>query len=92
LTTEGREWCWGNTIRPPYLDPSEAPRCDSSPCPVDCAVTPWMPWGRCEGACDGGNGTRTRIRNVIRPASDGGAACPALTETEACNPEACTGG
>ena len=50
----------------------------SSNQPVNCVVSDWGSWSTCT------NGTRTRTRTVITPASNGGTACPVLTETENC--------
>jgi hypothetical protein len=59
--------------------------CSGGNVPVNCVVSAWSDWSVCE------NGNRTRTRTIITPASNGGTACPSLTETEACNAEeACT--
>ncbi|MDE3156438.1 MAG: thrombospondin type-1 domain-containing protein, partial [Acidobacteriota bacterium] len=55
--------------------------------PVDCVVSAWSAWGACSAVC--GGGVQTRTRTVITPASNGGAACPALTESLACNTQPC---
>ena len=51
------------------------------PCPepVDCVVSAWSDWSACSL-----NGTQTRTRTVITPASGGGTACPVLEETQNC--------
>jgi len=87
--TQGRErevWVepGGDGSRCPAL--SEQRVCDEDPCPVDCEVGEWGPLGDCSAEC--GGGTRSREREVIVPA-DGGAACPDLIETVACNEEPC---
>lgn len=51
------------------------------PPPVDCVVSEWGAWS---AWTDNGDGTesRTRTRTIVTEPSNGGAACPALTETE----------
>jgi hypothetical protein len=48
--------------------------------PVDCVVSDWSSWSTCA------NGSQTRTRTVVTPASNGGAACPVLSETRSCEP------
>lgn len=47
--------------------------------PVNCVVSDWSPWSTCT------DGTQTRTRTVITPASGGGTPCPVLTETQSCD-------
>lgn len=56
-------------------------------CPIDCMVSPWSDWSTCSATC--GGGTQSRTRTVITPAYYGGAACPALLETQPCNTNPC---
>ena len=56
--------------------------------PVDCAVSGWSEFGACSASC--GGGTQTQTRTIITPAAYGGAACPTLTSSQACNVQACT--
>lgn len=57
-------------------------QCDLDP--VDCVVSAWSEWSECI------EGTRTRTRTIVTPASNGGAACPTLSESESCsNPVNC---
>lgn len=54
------------------------------PPPVDCVVSAWSDWVLgTPGACVNGQQSRvdTRSRTVTTPAANGGAACPALTES-----------
>ncbi|XP_071493790.1 thrombospondin type-1 domain-containing protein 7A-like [Diadema antillarum] len=57
-----------------------------TPCAQDCIVTQFSPWSRCSRSC--GNGTQTRTRRVVIPPSNGGGACPPLSETKPCVGEA----
>lgn len=61
-------------------------KCNEDPCPVDCVVTEWSPWSNCSIPCGDGGGTQSRSRAVTRPADHGGADCPHLNETRACDP------
>ena len=67
----------------------EAIACNSAPCPVDCAVTLWQAWGECSIECSAAGGLATRLRTVATSAARGGASCPALSETRACNVHVC---
>lgn len=54
------------------------------PAPVDCVVSAWSDWtGGAWSSCLNGVQTRqeSRVRFVITAPANGGAACPALTET-----------
>ena len=72
-------------------------RCNLQSCPVDCQVGSYGPFSACSLSCKdpGGaepqTGTRTRSRAITTPPSGGGAACPALVDTEVCTPPDCTG-
>ena len=61
--------------------------CNTQACPVDCVVSAWSAWSACSTSC--GGGTQTQTRTVVTPASNGGAACPVLTNTQPCNTQAC---
>merc|ERR1719191_210546 len=52
----------------------------------DCEVGEWQP-GECSVECGGGE--RTITREVVTPASNGGAECPPMIETEPCNLQPC---
>merc|ERR1719421_2090809 len=52
----------------------------------DCEVGEWMP-GECSVECGGGE--RTLTREVVTPASNGGAECPIMIEKEPCNMQPC---
>ena len=49
--------------------------------PVDCVVSDWSNWSRCE------NGIQRRSRTVLQQPRNGGAPCPTLEETIGCPPE-----
>jgi hypothetical protein len=66
---------------------TETRPCNQQPCAADCVVSEWSPWGSCSLPC--GGGTQTRTRTILIPASNGGAPCPALVETQPCNTQAC---
>jgi hypothetical protein len=66
---------------------TETRACNENPCPIDCVVSDWSAWSTCTATC--GGGVQTRTRTVITPAQNGGAACPVLTETRACNENPC---
>ena len=57
------------------------------PAPVDCVVSSWSAFGQCSASC--GGGTQTQTRTVTTPAANGGAACPALSQSQACNTQTC---
>ncbi len=66
---------------------TETRACNEQACPVDCVLSAWSDWSACTATC--GGGTQTRTRTVITPAANGGAPCGPLTETRACNEQAC---
>ena len=55
--------------------------------PVDCVVSSWGAWSACSASC--GGGTQSQTRTIVTPAANGGAACPALSQSQACNTQAC---
>merc|ERR1719506_2925713 len=52
----------------------------------DCEVGEWQP-GECSVEC--GGGVLTMTREVVTPASNGGAECPIMIEKEPCNMQPC---
>eukprot|EP00913_Durusdinium_trenchii_P005746 g5360.t1 len=54
-------------------DKNEDKSCNTQACPVDCQWDEWSPWTTCSLTCHGG--ITTRQRNILAPASDGGAEC-----------------
>merc|ERR1719269_313794 len=52
----------------------------------DCEVGDWQP-GECSVECGGGE--RVLTREVVTPASNGGAECPIMLEKEPCNMQPC---
>ena len=62
------------------------------PCrPVNCAVSGWSSWSGCTHQC-GSAGTQTRRRTKSRGESCGGNCPYQLSETRACNRDACKNG
>lgn len=55
---------------------------------VDCVLSDWSDWSACSAECGGGKQTRTRT--ITTAAANGGEACGALTEEQACNTQDCT--
>merc|ERR1719229_921662 len=68
-------------------DFSEERGCVGLPCPVDCVVAWWNPWGDCSATCGGGSQWRTR--SILVDPVSGGAECEALIEEEACSELPC---
>lgn len=66
---------------------NEERACNEQPCPDDCKVSDWSPWGDCTKNC--GGGVRTRTRTVTEVAVNDGRPCPALTQSESCNRQPC---
>ncbi|XP_068083868.1 thrombospondin type-1 domain-containing protein 7B [Anabrus simplex] len=52
------------------------------PCPTDCVLSEWSPWGECSTTC--GPGMHNRTRQVIRPSLNSGRPCGALEEFKVC--------
>jgi len=66
---------------------SQTQSCNTQPCPRNCVVSSWSPWGACSAPC--GRGSQMSTRSVITAAAYGGTACPSLTQQQACNTHAC---
>jgi len=66
---------------------SEAGKCGTDPCPIDCQVKEWSEWGNCTEDC--GSGQRMREKVILIPDQHGGAPCPATKENGTCNEDAC---
>jgi hypothetical protein len=54
---------------------------------TECRAGSWAGWSGCSKNCGGGEQTRTRI--IVAQPADGGAPCPPLSETQACNTDPC---
>jgi len=61
--------------------------CNQHPCPIDCKVSMWSRFSGCSSEC--GGGVRERMRKIKRHPKYEGEPCGDLTETEACNMQAC---
>lgn len=64
----------------------------SSPSSPDCLVSSWSKWSSCSQSCvaysatfDVAPGSKSRTRTIVRPAVEGGIACPVLSETTSCS-------
>jgi hypothetical protein len=66
----------------------EASPCNTQGCPIHCEMSVWSDWSTCTKSC-GEGGSWSRTRSVKTAADYGGVACPAATETSACNAHAC---
>uniref|UniRef100_A0A0G4F982 WSC domain-containing protein n=1 Tax=Chromera velia CCMP2878 TaxID=1169474 RepID=A0A0G4F982_9ALVE len=66
---------------------SESRPCNQDPCPVDCQMSPWEPWGECSVSC--GEGTQERSRKVLVEAAAGGAACEEVIGQRECSEREC---
>jgi len=65
----------------------ETRECDAGPCPVNCRVSLWGHWSKCDATCGTGEMTRTRTVQVLHDKD--GAKCPALTGTRECATNLC---
>jgi hypothetical protein len=54
---------------------------------TDCEVSQWYEYGKCTKSCGGGE--QVRLRHVIKEAANGGADCPELKESRACETHGC---
>ena len=55
---------------------------------IDCQVSEWSNWSKCDVVC--GIGTSTRTREILRPESNGGRQCPPLEESRSCRATKCS--
>jgi len=60
--------------------------CNIDPCPVDCDGS-YGAWGPCSATCGGGEQHRTYA--ITKAAANGGSDCPALSQKQTCNADAC---
>jgi len=76
---------YGGSMCPDNLTRTQT--CNTNVCPpIDCIVD-YGDWSVCSSTC--GPGTQTKNGTIIQQAYRGGAACPALTITQNCNPGPC---
>jgi hypothetical protein len=61
--------------------------CKSTPCPVDCKLSDWGEYTRCDKAC--GTGKMWRRRTIVHTQYYGGAPCGALIQNAKCNEQPC---
>merc|ERR1719336_2628652 len=83
LTYWKLNFCGGNNWKIDYT----CVDVDSRPPAVPCAVSGWGAWGACSKNCGGGQ--QTQSRTITRNAAYGGAACPGLSQSRACNTQGC---
>lgn len=62
-------------------------RVDENCRPVDCQVSAWSSYSACSTTC--GGGTQTRTRTITVQSENGGASCPATTDSRQCNTQPC---
>lgn len=75
-------------LTPWYTGAAPAPGPTPDPEPVvDCVLSDWFDTTACTEPC--GGGTKDQARAVVTNPSNGGEACPALTQTVACNEQSC---
>jgi len=89
--------CWGKTSGPcrhnldwschNYMSGTTCPPGTTECGPIDCAVSEWGAWSKCDADC--GGGFQTRARKVTTLPSHGGNKCPVLEETRECNTDKC---
>merc|ERR1719487_192613 len=62
-------------------------KCNLQPCPIDCKLEAWTGWSKCSAEC--GGGVQQRLREVKRAMAYGGKPCGQVSQTRACNSQAC---
>jgi hypothetical protein len=80
MVTEPR----GGAACPPML---EKVACNTQPCPIDCVMGEWSGYSGCSAAC--GGGVKSRSRQPLTEAENGGLPCEDGSEQVPCNVEAC---
>lgn len=66
----------------------ETKTCNSTPCAVNCKLSPWTPWTECTKPCN--TGSQMRARDILTNASNGGEPCQATLEVQSCNTQRCS--
>jgi len=62
-------------------------KCKQIPCPVECGLSHWSPWGKCSKEC--GGGVQSQTRSMEEKPKNGGKACDALMQSQPCNSGSC---
>ena len=75
---------WGGKACPVL---SETQDCQIKPCPIDCTVSDFTDWSKCDKEC--GPGHEIRTRTITRKDKYGGKVCPALSESRTCQDKPC---
>jgi hypothetical protein len=83
--TVGVQWEKSGVAPCPELNDFE--ECNAQTCPQDCVVTAWSAHSACSATCGIGQQRRTRV--VLHAPARGGAGCPALADSKACNAAMC---
>lgn len=65
----------------------ESKKCNTNPCPVNCAMKAWGSWAKCSKTCAGG--TQRRTRGIKTQPLHGGKGCLMTSESRGCNTQAC---
>jgi len=93
----GKMWRRRTIVHPQYYGGKpcgkliQSSKCNQQPCPKNCVVSSWSPWGSCSKTCAGkAPGTRLfgakqeRTRYIKVAPQNGGHPCPALSQTKLC--------
>ena len=75
---------WGGKACPVL---SETQDCQIKPCPIDCTVSGFSGWSKCDKEC--GPGHEIRTRTITRKDKYGGKICPELSESRDCQIKSC---
>jgi len=75
---------YGGTKCPPLEELND---CNDFPCPVDCKLSEWGKWEKCDKTC--GGGTSLRRRKVLIENKFGGKPCDTLIDSKPCNLQPC---
>ena len=69
----------------PNLEENQS--CNTQECPIDCSVSNWSDWSKCDKDC--GTGNQTRTRTITEEAQNEGQVCSILEESQTCNTQEC---
>ncbi len=60
--SRSKKWDSSNGGMPCVGNATDMEKCNTEPCPVDCAFELWEPWGDCSTSCGLGSRFRTRVK------------------------------